>query len=273
MDNNGQYLIILKVPKRKYMKKFDALAKTIYLIAALLILEPALKVLFFKAHTGMEWDVVWSNIVDNSHSFSRFFMFWILSPLAGVFLLTFSRAAYASYLLLSSFRIYSLLTYIPFSWPFFTERPHPMAIIFEGVNFILLAYLFYPYIQRFVLSRYLRNIWDARGRVECNFKAYFFVKNKEAPMEVLVKNISSGGMRVKILQGEGADLTDGKVIFCEPSGEPLCFDFKVAAKINASSGDSMDLGIEFINLSPKERMILRLSYAEMYRQQEALNNG
>jgi hypothetical protein len=132
-----------------------------------------------------------------------------------------------------------------------------------------MGYLFYPYVQRFVLSRYLRNIWDARGRVECNFNAYFFVKDRPQPIEVLVLNISSGGMRIKAKQEELPDFKDGKIAFSDPSGEPLCFDFKVAARIGQKENPTIDLGIEFVNLSPREKMNLRLSYSELYRLQEA----
>jgi len=238
------------------MSNYKFLTRTIYLISFLLISEPLFKILLFKAHSGMPWEVVWSNIIENSHSFSRFFMFWILSPLAGVFLLTFSTLSYVLYFLLSSFRLYALLTYIPFSWPYFSAKPHGSSIVFELLNFALMIYLFYPIAQRFFLSRYLRKYWDARGRVECSLNAHLFIEEKENPIVCTIVNISSGGARVEV--SNACQPQDGKLIFKSPTGEPIVVDFKLAAHIPKEIG--VALGLEFIHLSPKEKLFLRTCF-------------
>lgn len=235
------------------MKEYKILTRTIYLISFLLITEPIMKIVVFKLQSGLPWDTVWTNIVENGHSFSRFFMFWVLSPLAGVFLLSFSTMAYTYYLILSLFRIYLLLTFTPYSWPYFTAQPHVTSILFEIVNTGLMCYLFYPYFQRFFLSRYFRRFFDARGRMECNQVGYLYLENTLEPIRCKIVNISSGGARIEHSLTHKFEV--GKILFKDYEGHPLCFDFKVASIVPTGQVNSM--GIEFEELSPRDKIFLR----------------
>jgi len=235
------------------MKEYKILTRTIYLISFLLIAEPVMKIVTFKMTSGLPWEVVWSNIVENGHSFSRFFLFWVLSPLGGVFLLSFSKAAYIYYFFLSILRVYLILTYLPYSWPYFSQYPPAVAIIFEIVNTLLLCYLFYPYFQRFFLSRYLRSLFDARGRMECHKVAYLYLENIDEPIECKMINMSSGGARIEHALNQ--DFKEGKILFKDCEGHPLCFDFKVAS--DNFKNEVMTMGIEFQELSPRDKIFLR----------------
>ena len=242
------------------MREYKLLTRTIYVIAFLLITEPLIKMALFKFHTGLPWDTVWSNIIENGHSFSRFFTFWVLSPLAGVLLLSFSTLSYIYYFFLSGLRIYLLLSFTPYSWPYFTEKPHVSSLLFEGVNFVLMLYLFYPYFQRFFLSRYLRNFFDMRGRVDCNMKAYLYIEHCLEPISCRIVNISSGG--AKIEHPIGHQFEHGKILFKDFDGHPLCFDFRVVARFK----ENKSMGIEFEYLSPKDKLFLRTCIFEQTRQ-------
>lgn len=229
----------------------------INLISFLLISEPILKVVVLKLQSGLEWSLIWSNILENSQSFGRFFLFWLVSPLTGLFLLTYSRFAYGLYFLLSFFKIYQILSFTPYSWPYMTKHPHVSALCFELINLVLLAYLLYPFAQRFILSRYLRDYWDARGRVECHYEAFFFGDNLKKPLSGIIENISSGGVSLVIGQDNLSSLKAGKIIFYDHSGNPLSFDVKV--KSQRLRQEKTLLGMEFVGISPKEKLYLRAS--------------
>lgn len=231
----------------------------ISIIALLLITEPFFKVIVMKLQTGLEWSLIWSNIIDNSHSFSRFFIFWILSPLTGVFLLTYSSLAYALYFLLSFFRVYLLFNYASFDWPYFSERPPISAYAFELLNLGLFTFLFYPIIQRYFLSRYLRNYWDARGRIDCDFEAFLFIEGATKAYVGKVKNISSGGVSIDVSPIK-EELKSGKISFIDPYGRPFSCDFKCASF--RETGAFMTLGLEFHNVTPKEKIYLRSSFKD-----------
>ena len=240
------------------MNKAKNLMRIIWMISILLIMEPFFKVLILKSQTGLEWSLIWNNILENSQTFQRFFMFWLISPLTGIFLLSFSTTAYLLYFGLSLFRIYSLLTYVSYTWPYMSEYPPAMSILFEGINFILMSYLFYPFLQRFFLSKYLRNYWDARGRVECHLKTFIFFKGMRNPIEGVIENISSGGVSVSIdsyLIEDKNSLKPGTLTFYDQENEPLNFHFEI--KSNRLGDDKIILGMEFLGLSPKDKIILR----------------
>lgn len=235
------------------MKKAQHFILLVNTISILLIAEPILKVLVLKSQTGLEWALIWSNILENSQTFSRFFLFWILSPLTGVFLLTYSRIAYALYFLLSLFKIYQIATFTPYSWPYMTKTPHAMAIIFELINLALMAYLFYPLLQRFFLSRYLRNYWDARGRKDCSLEAQVYMEGQRKPITGIIQNISPGG--VSFVASDLGNLKVGKIVFFDFEGQPMSFDFK--CKGQRPQNSQMAYGLEFQGLTPKEKIYLR----------------
>lgn len=240
------------------MNKAKNLMRIIGIISILLILEPFFKVLILKSQTGLEWSLIWNNILENSQTFQRFFMFWLISPLTGIFLLSFSTTAYLLYFGLSLFRVYSLLTYVSYTWPYMSEYPPAMSILFEVSNLILMSYLFSPFLQRFFLSKYLKNYWDARGRVECHLKTFIFFKGMKNPIEGIIENISSGGVSVSIDSSKIDDKTkikDGTLTFYDQEGEPLNFHFQI--KSNRLDDERILLGLEFLGLSPKDKIILR----------------
>lgn len=244
---------------------------TINLISMLLISEPLLKVIVLKLQSGLEWSLIWSNIIENSQSFGRFFLFWLISPLTGIFLLTYSRMAYILYFFLSFFKIYQIMSFTPYSWPYMTKHPHARALIFEALNFLLLLYLMYPLLQRFVLSRYLRNYWDARGRVDCSYQAFFFAEGVIEPIEGIIANISSGGVSFEIKNTLPKGTDCGKLVFYDHQGTPLSFDVK--AKSTRTKDSVTTLGMEFIGLSPKEKIYLRASLQNKMAAQDYLSSG
>lgn len=239
------------------MREARNLLRLINIISLLLISEPLWKVLVLKSQTGLEWTLIWNNILENSQTFSRFFSFWLLSPLTGIFLLTYSSTAYALYFGLTFYKVYALFSYEAFTWPYMSKHPHFSAYLFEVINVILMAYLFYPLIQRFFLSRYLRNIWDARGRVDCEIAAMIVMDGENSFLQGMIKNMSSGGVSLSLGSRNKRDQRNnaGKIMFYDFNGQPLSFDFLVKSQ-RKSEGEEV-LGLEFVGLSPKEKIYLR----------------
>jgi hypothetical protein len=242
------------------MREAKNLFRLINLISLLLISEPLLKVMVLKTQTGLEWSLIWSNILENSQTFSRFFSFWLLSPLTGIFLLTYSSLAYALYFGLTLYKFYALMTYEAFTWPYMAKNPHFSAYIFVLFNLALMAYLFYPIIQRFILSRYLRKVWDARGRVDCQIDAMVMVDGHKEFIKGQIQNMSSGGVSLEMNssthQGDFLEVSKvGKIAFFDFNGCSMSYEFEV--KSQRKQGKVQILGLEFLGLSPKEKIYLR----------------
>ncbi len=250
------------------MREAKSLMRLINVISLLLIAEPLIKVMVLKTQTGLEWGLIWSNIMENSQTFTRFFSFWLLSPLTGVFLLTYSTTANILYFGLTLFKIYSLISYEPFTWPYMSKHPHFSAYLYEGVNLILMGYLFYPFLQRFFLSRYLRNVWDARGRVECRIPAVVLFEGHGEFSEGVIQNISSGGVSLRLGESIQRSIRQGKIVFYTQDHQPMSFDFQI--KSHREKDEKTFLGLEFSGLSPREKIYLRSMIKEQGYQEDAL---
>jgi hypothetical protein len=237
----------------------------IYFTAFFLISEPLLKILALKVHTGLEWGLVWQNLVDNSNNFSRFFCFWVLSPLSGVLLLSLSTLSLSAYFLLSSYRIYAILSYTAYTWPFLSKTPHPSSIFFELINVLLMSYIFYPVIQRFVLSKYLRNYWDARGRLDCNLPASVLLNGYKFPIDANLENISSGGALINLGRlSTYNDLPlknrDGQISIMDDEGIHHTYKFSIVSYRTLNNHSYA--GVEFQDISPRDRILLRTHFLD-----------
>lgn len=71
-----------------------------------------------------------------------FIIFWVLSPLAGILLLTLSQTAYLLFSSLTVFNIYQYITYRSFEWPYFAKTPHWSATLLLLMNIAFWVFFF-----------------------------------------------------------------------------------------------------------------------------------
>ena len=247
----------------------------ILLLSTFLMLDPFIRILTFKASTGLEWSLVWNNVVDNSlESVPMFIKFWVLSPIAGILLLTLSRTAYFLYGSLTIYNIVTFFTYKSFEWPYFAKTPHWSALILLLFNILFLSYMLWPSVKRHILSRHFRHIWDARGRQPSLLQSTAYVHDKGLEVNGVIENLSSGGVLFTVSNsinyGSNLELDDsGIIILKDLENSFLPFHFKIV-NIRVSENKTL-YGFEFSNMGPKNRM-------EVYRlltdleQNSALND-
>jgi hypothetical protein len=233
------------------MKK--SFPSSILFLAILLILEPFIRVTSFKFSTGMEWGIVWDNIQNNGQNSWMLIEFWLLSPIAGIFLITLSRLAYVFYSCLTIYKLYAIMTYIPFQWPYFSERPHWSSVALLTLNLILMLKIFWPFVQRYFLSRHFRHIWDARGRRDVELEAQIFINSHGNSLLGEVVNISPGGARFETQSKNFISLhAEGLLVLKDPQNHHYALPVKV---MNHQDKDTFQgYGIEFIDLSFEQRM-------------------
>lgn len=240
------------------MRMFKNTNKIILVLALFLICEPLLRLLSFKASTGMNWELLWDNIVENGNvSFYRFSEFWILTPLAGIFLLTVTRISFFAYALLTTHKFYSLVTYEAYEWPYFSETPHLGAILIISINILFVLILFWPLVKKYLLSYYLKDIWDARGRYECNYGASLFINGQRESYRGYIKNISTGGVLFNLYDGAGDKLRvndQGLIVIEVDQKEYISLEIRL---VNTSISEHCDyFGMEFTNLDPRMSLVI-----------------
>ena len=122
------------------------------LISILCIIEPLIKVLYFKAITHFDFMVIMSNLVARD-SFRDVFDFWLVYPLAGILLLKLRKWTYFAFMSLLAYIVYSITTYEKYTWPYNSDSPfmyHYIVVIMAVMLFMafLLPGVWEPFFDR-----------------------------------------------------------------------------------------------------------------------------
>ena len=246
------------------------LTKLVKILGAALIVDPLFRILFFKLSTKLEFSVVWNNIIDNSLSSPTMFLeYWVLAPLTGVLLLSSFKIGQHLYMLLTFFNAYSLMTYKAFTWPYFSKTPHWSAFLLMAVNLVIVSVFYWPLVKKYILSRHLRHLWDARGRYHSDLDGSMFIDKKGFEVSGRIKNISSGGLLFIVGMEVGllAAINDeGLVIIRDEENVFISLKFKVVN--HRMSDGECSLGIEFTDVNSS----LRLKILELL-QKNSFNGG
>ncbi len=122
------------------------------LISILCIIEPLIKVLYFKAITHFDFMVIMSNLFARD-SFRDVFDFWLVYPLAGILLLKLRKWTYFAFMSLLGYIVYSITTYEKYTWPYNSDSPfmyHYVVVIMAVMLFMtfLLPGVWEPFFDR-----------------------------------------------------------------------------------------------------------------------------
>jgi hypothetical protein len=158
-------------------------------------------------------------------------------------------------MLLTFFNAYTLMTYKAFTWPYFSKTPHWSAFLLMAINLVIVSVLYWPLVKKYILSRHLRHLWDARGRYNSELDGSMFINSKGFEVSGRIKNISSGGLLfiVSLELGPLASVNDeGLVVIRDEKNEFLSLKFKVVNH-RMSDGECF-LGIEFKEVNSGVRL-------------------
>ena len=109
------------------------------LIAFFHIIEPLIKLAYFKAITPFSLGTIISNI-SQIHSFKEVIEFWFLFPLGGLALLGVKRWSYPIFVGVQLYNIYGHMTYEKYTWPYVSEVPFASGIILLFINSLIIIY-------------------------------------------------------------------------------------------------------------------------------------
>jgi hypothetical protein len=92
------------------------------ILSFLFIIEPLIKVLYFRATTEFDFALIFENLGSRT-SFKEIFDFWLVFPLAGISLFKIRKWSYFVFLLILLYIIVSFLTYEKYTWPYYSDSP------------------------------------------------------------------------------------------------------------------------------------------------------
>jgi hypothetical protein len=142
------------------------------LISILCIIEPIIKILYFKAITHFDFMVIMTNLVAKN-SFRDVFDFWLVYPLAGILLFKLRKWTYFAFMSLLAYIVFNIMTYEKYTWPYNSDSPflyHYVVVVMAVMVFMafLLPGVWEPFFDRRV------RWWEPKVRypfgINCSLK-------------------------------------------------------------------------------------------------------
>jgi|SRR5690554_2554664 len=215
------------------------------LITSFCFFEPLAKLLYFKASTQFEWEIILSNLLSRN-TFWDIVNFWLIFPLAGLTLIKIRVWSYGLFMVLMSYNIYSLVTYEAYSWPYNNHMPHAYNLFLTVVCLGIIVAFCFPKIRRPFFDRRAR-WWEPQKRhnifLETELKSSFDTVHS------IITNISTTGAFVLIL--EDLIIGDRFMVNFRIMDEVFACEVEVIHQLN--NGTINGYGVKFINMSFKSR--------------------
>lgn len=165
-----------------------------YLLGTLLLMEPIIKILYFKYNTGFGFDIVLSTVLSLDDPL-KIFEFWFLFPIAGFAL--FRQSAYSLFVFCGVYfySMYIYFTYEKFSWPYVQETPHLSANLLLLFNSVLLIYFLMPENLK-PFSNKTKLAFRKSQRMSTMFDS--ILKYDKENFAATIVNISSSGVMISL---------------------------------------------------------------------------
>lgn len=134
------------------------------IIGVLHLIEPLIKILYFKFTTPFGLATILSNIssIDDPRAF---FEFWLLFPIGGIALLGVKRWSYPIFVGVQFYNIWSHLNYQSFTWPYVSEVPFFSSLVLLVINIMIIIYFALPDVRRPFFDRRMR-WWETSTRYQ-----------------------------------------------------------------------------------------------------------
>jgi len=217
----------------------------ITVLSILCLVEPVIKICYFKAKTHFDFDVILMNLSSRSTP-KEIFDFWLVFPFIGLLLTKVRGWTYIAFMSVLMYIVYSLSTYESFTWPYNSSHPFAYNYVVVILSIMAFTYFLTPHARRPFFDRRAR-LWEVQTRLDFNVPCKILASNGES-FNSKVMNISKSGAYIRdawaLNAGELVDLefdfmggmvaVRGKIVHLNPScgenGFGLAFKLKRSEK-------------------------------------------
>ncbi len=218
-----------------------------YLLGSLLLLEPLIKIFYFKYNTGFSFDTVFTTILSLDDPL-KIFEFWFLFPIAGIAL--FRSSAYSLFIFCGVYfySMYNFFTYEKFSWPYVQETPHLSANLLLLFNSALLIYFLIPENLK-PFSNKTKMAFRKNERMSTMFDS--ILKSDKTHLAATVVNISSSGVMISVQEELSKNrymelIVGSSAIKCE-----------LVREVNSLKSNVFNYGLKFVFRDKEEKRYLK----------------
>ena len=165
------------------------------IIGILHVIEPLVKILYFKLTTPFALSTILTNISNIDHP-RAFFEFWLLFPIGGIALLGVKKWSYPIFVGVQFYNIWSHLNYESFTWPYVSEVPFFSSLALLVINIFVIIYFALPDVRRPFFDKRMR-WWETSTRYQIRIPIHVVLGNgEEVPCDII--NISRSGVFINL---------------------------------------------------------------------------
>lgn len=158
-------------------------------LSLLCLIEPVIKVLYFKAATDFDFMVIIANVMARN-TFREVMDFWLVFPLAGLLIMKLRKATYFTFMGVLLYIIHNIITYEKYTWPYNSEEPFIYNKIVAFVAMAVFVYFLSPKARQPFFDRRVR-WWEPKTRYTVNMNCKLDNGHLVFPSSIM--NISQTG--------------------------------------------------------------------------------
>jgi hypothetical protein len=218
------------------------------ILSALFLVEPLIKILYFKAATHFDFGTIFENILSRS-SFREIFDFWIVFPIAGLMLWKLRKWTYFVFLAVMAYLIFTITTYEKYTWPYNTDSPLFYHYFIIVVTLATIAYFLVPDVRAPFFNKKLR-WWESKPRYRITIPAK--ITGNKITFQSEIINISQTGAFLK----DNDLLTPGDVVSMTFESEGLLMEIPVKVISRHVISSTPGFGVQFYPTSITQKFQL-----------------
>ena len=214
------------------------------IIAILHILEPLIKILFFKATTGFSFVSIFDNIA-NMEGIKNIIEFWFLFPIAGFALIGVKKWSYPLFVSIQAYSIIMHLTYEKFTWPYSSDTPHWSSLGILFFNVAIMIYFALPDVRKPFFDKTMR-WWQTKTRYGQRLPCTVYFNNPNDLEDCVIHNISQSGAFLDYKQIHPSNFVKDSAIHLNITFEDYQISIKAKIAAQHSFDDVNGIGVQFI---------------------------
>lgn len=218
------------------------------LLSVLFLLEPLIKILYFKASTHFPFGTILENVFSRN-GVREVFDFWIVFPVAGLMLWKLRKWTYFAFLSVMAYLIFSIATYEQYTWPYNSDSPLFYHYFVIAVTLATIAYFLVPDVRAPFFNRKLR-WWESKPRYKTAIPTRITGNKITFQSEIL--NISQSGAFLK----DNNLLSPGDVISLSFETEGLLMEIPVKVVSRHMIASTPGYGVQFFPTSVTQKFQL-----------------
>lgn len=163
------------------------------LVSLLCIVEPLIKILYFKVTTQFDFQVIIENLMARQ-SFFEVIDFWLIYPLAGLLILKLRKLNYYAFMSVLVYIFYSIATYEKYTWPYNSDKPFVYNYVITALSFAVFLYFLLPSTRKPFFDSRVR-WWEPMVRYNVQLPAT--ISRSDLTFQAQVLNISKSGVFIE----------------------------------------------------------------------------